>query len=71
MGANFYYGTYTISDSIITIDKSKIENAIVSNRFLIKTDYYTGDSNKVEQSVYQIGQDNQPIFNATEFHILD
>ena len=45
LGQSYFYGTYTIKDSIITIDKSYIDNCIKTNTLVIRTDnYYPKDS---------------------------
>jgi hypothetical protein len=45
LGQSYFYGTYSLNDSIITIDKSKIDNVIVSNKLVIRTEnYYPKDS---------------------------
>jgi hypothetical protein len=45
LGQSYFYGTYSIRDSIITIDKANIDNCIKSNKLIIRTDkYYQKDS---------------------------
>ncbi len=45
LGQSYFYGTYTIKDSIITIDKSNIDNCIKTNKLVIRTEnYYPKDS---------------------------
>ena len=40
LGQNYFYGKYTIKDSIITIDKSNIDNCIETNTLVIRTENY-------------------------------
>lgn len=40
LGQVYFYGTYTIKDSVITIDKSTIDNVITSNRFVVRNAQY-------------------------------
>ena len=45
LGQSYFYGTYTLKDSIITIDKSSIDNCIKTNKLVIRTEsYYQKDS---------------------------
>ena len=40
LGQSYFYGTYTLKDSIITIDKSYIDNCIKTNTLVIRTEQY-------------------------------
>jgi hypothetical protein len=40
LGGNNFYGTYTISDSIVTLDKSNIDNVITTNKLVIRNSPY-------------------------------
>lgn len=40
LGQSYFYGKYTLKDSIITIDKSNIDNCIKTNKLVISTDNY-------------------------------
>lgn len=40
LGQSYFYGKYRIQDSIITIDKTNIDNWIKTNKLIIKTDNY-------------------------------
>ncbi len=45
LGQSYFYGTYSIKDSIITIDESNIDNCIKTNKLVIRTEnYYPKDS---------------------------
>lgn len=71
LGADYYRGSYTMTDSIITLDKSTIEKVIESNRLLIRQDGVTNRLGNKEKSIYQIGEDGQVIRNAIDFRVLD
>ena len=38
LGQSYFYGTYTLKDSIITIDKSNIDNCINTNKLAIRAE---------------------------------
>lgn len=40
LGQSYFYGTYTLKDSIITLDKSNIDNCIKTNTLVIRTEQY-------------------------------
>ncbi|MDD2476360.1 MAG: hypothetical protein PHI32_10650 [Dysgonamonadaceae bacterium] len=74
--AEYYRGTYMIEDSIIILDKSKIENTIKSNRLVIRPEMkiYDNDSTPSKdtiyvKSVYQIDENGNIIKNATAFDV--
>lgn len=71
LGADVYRGKFTIKDSIITIDKSKIESCIVSNRFVIRQDGEIDSTGKQEKSIYQIDEQGQVINRSTDFRVID
>ena len=71
LGADIYRGAYSIKDSIITIDKSKNENCIGSNRFVIRQDGAIDSAGKREKSIYQIDQQGQIIEHSADFRIID
>lgn len=71
LGADIYRGKYKIKDSIITIDKSKIENAITSKRFVIRQDGEIDSSGIQEKSVYQIDDQGQLIKQSVDFRVID
>ncbi len=58
LGQSYFYGTYTLKDSIITLDKSNIDNCIKTNTLVIRTEQYftpldtiskTGQANYITQ----------------------
>lgn len=40
LGVSYFYGTYSIKDSIITLDRSDIDNCIKTNTLVIRTVHY-------------------------------
>ena len=40
LGQSYFYGKYSLKDSIITIDKSNIDNCIKTNKLVIRTEQY-------------------------------
>jgi hypothetical protein len=45
LGQSYFYGTYSIKDSIITLDKSNIDSCIKTNKLVIRNEnYYPKDS---------------------------
>lgn len=71
IGADIYRGNFTLKDSIITIDKSKIENAIVSNRFVIRQDGDIDSKGEKKKSIYQIDLQGRIISGSEEFRVID
>jgi hypothetical protein len=52
LGVDNFYGTYTLKDSIITLDKSEIDKVIQSNKLAIRPlPYYDTDRKEI---IYQI-----------------
>ena len=58
LGQSYFYGKYSIKDSIITIDKPNIDNCIKTNKLVIRTEQYylpldtnskVGDANYITQ----------------------
>jgi hypothetical protein len=75
LGETFFYGTYSLKDSIITIDKSNIDNCIKTNRLVIRTEsYYPSDNenSKNGQANYmtQIDKNGKEIDNEFRFRII-
>ena len=71
LGADIYRGKFTIKDSIITIDKSKIESCIESEKFVIRQDGEIDSTGKQEKSIYQIDKQGQIINHSVDFRIID
>lgn len=71
LGADYYRGTYTIADNIITLDKNSIKKVIESNRLLILQDGETDSLGNKQKSIYQVDIDGQVIKNAVDFRVLD
>lgn len=76
LGQSYFYGKYTIRDSIITIDKSSIDNCIQTNRLAIKTDsYYPKDSIELLKSkanyITQIDQYGNEVDRELRFRVTE
>jgi hypothetical protein len=72
LGADIYRGKYSIKDSIITLDKSTIENTIISDRLLMRQDGDIDSSSGIrERSIYQIDKQGQIINASTDFRVVD
>ena len=71
LGADIYRGKFTIKDSVIIIDQTKIENVIVSNKFVIRQDGELDSTGKREKSVYQVDQQGQVINRSADFRVID
>jgi len=78
MGADIYRGQYRIDDSVITLDKNKIEHTIVSSKLVIgierviyKRDSIPGMDTFFRKYVYQIDAKGKRIEHATDFIVLD
>jgi hypothetical protein len=76
LGQSYFYGTYSIKDSIITIDKSEIDNCIKSNKLVIRTeDYYIKDSIDLLKSkanyITQIDNDGNEIDKDFRFRVTE
>ena len=67
IGADITRGNYEIKDSLITLDKSKIANVIVSNKLIIRKENYT-DSTKVKM-LYQIDEKHSVVNDNFKFLI--
>lgn len=67
IGADITRGNYEIKDSLITLDKSKISNVIVSNKLVIRKENYT-DSTKVKM-LYQIDEQHSVVNDNFKFLI--
>jgi hypothetical protein len=66
LGADYYRGTYVMTDSIITLD----ENPIINNRLVIRQDGEKDSLGNIEESIYQINKNGQIIENAIDFRVL-
>jgi hypothetical protein len=70
LGQSYFYGTYTLKDSIITIDKSNIDNCIKTNTLVIRTEQYfipLDTISKIKKANYITQIDNKGIEIDKEF----
>lgn len=78
LGTDFYRGSYTIQDSIITLAQANIREVLSSNRLVIraeKTFHYVDSTQQMDtinqQSIYQIDDEGNIILSALEFVVID
>lgn len=76
LGQTYFYGKYTINDSIITIDKYEIDNCIKSNKLVIRTEnFYPKDSLDLLESkanyITQIDKNGKEISKEFRFRITN
>jgi hypothetical protein len=76
LGQSYFYGTYTLKDSIITIDKSDIDNCIKTNKLVIRTEnYYPKDSIDLLKSkanyIAQINKKGNEIDKEFRFRVTE
>lgn len=74
LGQSYFYGTYTLKDSIITIDKSDIDNCIKTNKLVIRTEnYFPKDSIALTKSkanyITQIDNNGNEIDKEFRFRV--
>lgn len=74
-GESYFYGTYTLKDSIITIDKSNIDNCIKTNTLVIRTEQYflpLDTISKIGQANYitQLDSKGIEIDKGFRFHVI-
>ena len=72
IGADFFRGKYTLSDTIITLDKTEIDNVIKTNKLAIR-EIKNFDSTKIKV-IYQIDENHNIIdknfcFIVNKYHI--
>ena len=70
LGADYYRGSYTITDSIIIIKDDGGENVLQSNRLLIRSDGEKDSFGNIERSIYQITQDGKIMEGTTAFRVI-
>ncbi len=73
IGVDFVEGTYSIKDSIITIDKAGIDKAIVSPYLLIREQKSLWNPDSIDKYLYQVDSEGNIIKNSIPFivHIDD
>ena len=69
LGADYYRGSYTIADSIITIVDDANENVLQSNMLLIREDGEKDSLGNIEKSIYQLDPNKQIMPGATAFRV--
>jgi hypothetical protein len=71
MGSDFFRGTYSLKDSVITLDKSDIDKVIVSNRLIIRADGEKDSSGNIGKSIYQVDRDGNVIYSAVDYRVVE
>jgi uncharacterized membrane protein YeaQ/YmgE (transglycosylase-associated protein family) len=76
LGQSYFYGRYSIKDSVITIDKFDIDNCIKSNTLVISTEnYYQKDSIDLLKSnanyIKQVDNKGDEIDRALRFRVTE
>ena len=76
LGEDYFYGTYVLEDSIITIDKTQIDNCIKTNKLVIRYEnYYTKDSidllNSKANYITQIDRNGNELNNKFRFRVIE
>jgi hypothetical protein len=78
LGQSYFYGTYTIQDSIVTLDKSNIDNVITTNKLVIRpiTNIFQQDTIEGEDTIYtdwifQIDKNGKELNNDLHLRVTD
>ena len=76
LGQSYFYGTYSIKDSVITLDKSNIDNCIKTNKLVIRTEnYYPKDSTDLIKSnanyITQVDSNGNEIDREFRFRVTE
>eukprot|EP01136_Pigoraptor_vietnamica_P005432 Opistho-1_new@37053 len=76
LGQSCFYGTYSIKDSVITLDKSNIDNCINTNKLVIRTEnYYPKDSTDLIKSnanyITQVDSNGNEIDREFRFRVTE
>ncbi len=72
LGESYFYGNYTLKDSIITLDKSNIDNCIKTNILVIRKEQYTPDDSNYKKEIkyiIQIDNKGKEIINELSFRV--
>jgi hypothetical protein len=74
LGQSYFYGKYTINDSVITIDKSQIDGCITVNKLVIRSANFlngSSETNSNEKHIIQIDQDEKEINQELRFRVTE
>lgn len=76
LGQSYFYGKYSLNDSIITIDKSNIDNCIKTNTLVIRTQQYYLPLDTVSKGdkanyITQIDQQGKEVDNEMRFRVTE
>ena len=72
LGQNYFYGTYVLADSIIVLDKKRIDNVIKSDHLVIRSieQDYEEASGKFIDYIYQIDGEGGNLNSELRFRIV-
>ena len=78
LGQSYFYGKYSIKDSIITLDKSNIDKVIRTNKLVIRTvtnifqqDTIEGEDTTYTVWIFQIDKNGKIIDKDFRFRVTD
>ncbi len=78
LGQSYFYGTYTINDSVVTLDKSNIDKVISTNKLVIRTvtnifqqDTIEGEDTTYTDWVFQIDRNGKELNTDFHFRVTD
>lgn len=78
LGQSYFYGTYTINDSIVTLDKSNIDQVISTNKLVIRTvtniyeqDTIEGEDTTYTDWIFQIDRNGKELNTGFHFRVTD
>jgi len=78
LGQSCFYGSYTIKDSIVTLDKSNIDNVISTNKLVIRTitnifqqDTIEGGDTTYTDWIFQIDRNGKELNTDFHFRVTD
>lgn len=78
LGQSYFYGKYSIKDSIITLDKSNIDKVIRTNKLVIRTvtnifqqDTIEGEDTTYADWIFQIDKNGKVIDKDFRFRVTD
>lgn len=78
LGQSYFYGKYSIKDSIITLDKSNIDKVIRTNKLVIRTvtnifqqDTIEGEDTTYTDWIFQIDKNGKIIDKDFRFRVTD
>lgn len=78
LGQSYFYGTYTINDSIVTLNKSNVDKVITTNKLVIRTvtnifqqDTIEGEDTTYTDWIFQIDRSGKELNTDYHFRVTD